>query len=301
MYKNRFNRAICIGCAIGLLLITNSSFAQGRARVALLDFESKANVSRNVTDSLVDMITESLVKANKFELIEQSQLGKVTNEQLLGASGAVNSSSAAQIGQLTGAQYLLMGIVTEAGASTSRTRVGDVKTAKTVVTLSIDVRFVDATSGVIKFAETFKRTAQSVQVGVTNASFDVHRGDAGTLARSVIRDLTRKVLSSIYPPQVMKFTVSTGEVVLNYGETMFSVGEKWTILHRGEELIDPATGDVLDFDEEEVGEVTITSVTSKVSRGTVRGVATTGDICRLSATATAPSQQTTRPPKVDPF
>ncbi|MBL4653842.1 MAG: hypothetical protein JKY53_13410 [Flavobacteriales bacterium] len=132
--------------------------AQGRARIAILDFESKANVSRDVTDTLVDMITESLSKANKFDLIERSRLGKVADEQLLGASGAINPASAARMGKITGADYLLLGIVTEAGSGTTRTRVGDVNTAKTVTTLTIDIRFVDATTSSIKMAETFSRT-----------------------------------------------------------------------------------------------------------------------------------------------
>jgi curli biogenesis system outer membrane secretion channel CsgG len=250
MTHRLLNRGLALLLLTSVLSFANSASAQGRARVALLDFENKAGISRNVTDTLVNMITETLVKANKFELIERSQLGKVTDEQLLGASGAVDAASAAQIGKLTGADYLLMGTVTEAGAGTTRTRVGDVQTARTVSTLAVDVQFVDATTGVIKFAETFKRSVESVQVGSTSSHFDINRGDAGMLARRVIRELTRKVLETIYPPQVMKYTADTGEAILNYGGTMFAVGEKWTIIHRGEELIDPATGEVLDFDEE---------------------------------------------------
>ncbi|MBL4653843.1 MAG: hypothetical protein JKY53_13415 [Flavobacteriales bacterium] len=98
----------------------------------------------------------------------------------------------------------------------------------------------------------------------------------------------------------MKFTEGSGEVVLNYGESMFMVGETWTIFHRGEGLIDPATNEVLEYDEEEVGTVIITSVTTKVTRGTVTGLASTGDICRFKrAPVPAPSQA--KSPKVDPF
>lgn len=300
MLTKRLQTKLMLALTLTLFVPGSIAWGQGRARVAVLNFESNAAVDRNVTDTLVDMITETLVKANKFDLVERSKLSSVTNEQLLGASGAVDAASAAQIGKITGADYLLYGKVTEAGTSTQQTRVGNVRTAKSVAMLAIDIRFIDATTSVVKFAESYKRSRQTVQVASTKTHFDISRGDAGALAREVIRELTREVLSAIYPPQVMKFTEGTGTVVLNYGDSMFSSGETWTIFHRGEELIDPATGEVLDYDEEEVGVVTISSTTDKVSRGTVVGTAQVGDICRFKSDAPRGPAPQDRD-KVDPF
>lgn len=76
-----------------------------------------------------------------------------------------------------------------------------------------------------------------------------------------------------------------GRVILVKGDTIYlsagrrtgaSVGDEFTVYSRGEELVDPDTGEVLGSEEEKLGRVKIYSVKEKFSRaravGTLKGV-----------------------------
>ena len=94
--------------------------------------------------------------ANKFQVAERTQLATVMDEQGLGMSGAVDPATAARIGKLAGAGYMLIGVVTEADSSRRETRVYETVVVQWTSTLALDIRFVDSTKGLTMWAETFQ-------------------------------------------------------------------------------------------------------------------------------------------------
>ena len=102
--------------AISLVLIFSgvAAIAQdSRPKVAIKTFANPANFSRStIGDSLTDMLTTELENTGKFNVLERAQIDELTKEIDFGSSGYGNQKTFAPKGNLLGAQYLLMGKVT---------------------------------------------------------------------------------------------------------------------------------------------------------------------------------------------
>ena len=82
--------------------------------LAVAEFEVSApRASYQVGKGMVDMLTNALVETGCFRIVERKRMKDLTNEQALGMSGMVSSNSAAQVGQMTGAQMMVMANITE--------------------------------------------------------------------------------------------------------------------------------------------------------------------------------------------
>ena len=88
------------------------------------------------------MLTTSLVKSNRFEMVERNKIDKVFKEQNLGMTGMIDESSAAEVGKLLGAEYIVFGSITYAD------KVEEIKFSyKNIITkITIDVRAVNTTT-----------------------------------------------------------------------------------------------------------------------------------------------------------
>ena len=85
-----------------------------KARIAVAHFDAKAGkIPPEVGDGLSDMLATALVNTNRFIVLERDALKDVIREQNLGASGRLSHSSAPAIGQIEGAELLVMGAITE--------------------------------------------------------------------------------------------------------------------------------------------------------------------------------------------
>ncbi|MCB0689375.1 MAG: hypothetical protein KDC53_22710 [Saprospiraceae bacterium] len=72
-----------------------------------------ASGSHQVGSGLTDMLSNALVECGCFSVVERSRMDDLMDELSLGMDGTVSSKSAAQVGNLLGAQYLVMGTITE--------------------------------------------------------------------------------------------------------------------------------------------------------------------------------------------
>ena len=86
--------------------------------VAVLDFSVPKEDRTSLGKEISELITVSLTIEDGLVLVEREALEKVLSEQQLGLSGAVNPSTAAKVGELTGAKVLVSGRVIKVGNST---------------------------------------------------------------------------------------------------------------------------------------------------------------------------------------
>ena len=95
----------CLGLVVGA--------QEARPKVAIKTFANPANFSRSsIGDGLTDMLTTEIENTGKFNVLERAQIDDLTKEIDFGSSGYGNKQTFAQKGNLLGAQYLLMGKVT---------------------------------------------------------------------------------------------------------------------------------------------------------------------------------------------
>ena len=136
-------------------MVAGSAFAKDRAVVAVLDFTNETQAAwwqSDVGRELGGMLANELVSTGAFKVVERQKLDSVLGEQDLGASGRVSKSTAAKMGQITGAQYLVTGNVAAYEENTSSTGGGigfkgislGGKSSKAY--LAIDLRVVNATT-----------------------------------------------------------------------------------------------------------------------------------------------------------
>ncbi len=165
------------------LLVSGSGLAKDRAVVAVLDFTNETRAHWWQTDvgrELGGMLANELVSTGAFKVVERQKLNSVLSEQDLGASGRVNKATAAKMGKVTGAQYLITGNVaayeentkgTGGGLSFKGISLGG-KSQKAY--LAIDVRVVNATTGEVEFVRTVEGNAKGGGMSV-----GLHRGGFG--------------------------------------------------------------------------------------------------------------------------
>lgn len=128
---------------------------------------------------LSSMLANELASTEKFKVVERSKLDAVLQEQDLAASGRVSKSSAAKIGKLTGAKYLVMGTVSAYEENTRGSGGGlsfrgiSVGGKKEDAYIAVDLRVVDTTTGEVAFTRTVEARSggYGMNVGLYRGGF----------------------------------------------------------------------------------------------------------------------------------
>src|SRR5437016_618213 len=103
---------------LGLIAHIPAANAAGgkKVRVAVMNFANNSTWSwwgDKLGEAANDEFTTQLVNSGQFSVIERAQLQSILAEQGLGASGAVQASTAAKIGKLLGVQVIFTGSITD--------------------------------------------------------------------------------------------------------------------------------------------------------------------------------------------
>lgn len=244
---------------------------------------SNWEVGKGVSDELVS----ALLATKKFRLIEREQIDKVLKEQDFGASGRVDSKSAAKIGKILGVQLLVMGRVTEFTLKSQGGGIGlgdkgiglGVKT--TTARVVIDARLVDTTTAEIKAAIPGTGEKKNTNLGLVvqwNAiafgSSDFQKTNLGIALRDAVNQVATGLAAQAYDGVTMGPTTITGtvfyakdnKVIINIGSNDgVQTGMVFIVNHVIEEVKDPDTGEVVDEVTEPVAEITVSEVKEKTS------------------------------------
>lgn len=104
--------------------------AGSKATYAFLDLTTD-NKNSLVEKYITDALTEAVFNTGKVKIIERSNIEKIINEQKFQASGLVNETQAANIGNIAGVEYVCYGTIKDIeGGYTVNARVVDVETAE---------------------------------------------------------------------------------------------------------------------------------------------------------------------------
>jgi curli biogenesis system outer membrane secretion channel CsgG len=265
------------------------------------------------------MLTKRIAEGGKFTVVERRKVGNIMKEQDFSASNRVKQGTGARVGQIRGADLTLMGDIVVFGRD-DRKKSGGVGAivpgaggaiggykgdAKAVVVL--DYRIVDAeTSEVVGSGEArgeSKRTSKGFGaamfaggvlagggVNMTSSNF------AETIIGEATMDAVNKLAENINSAgltggaegremdlDARVADVSGNSITINAGNAAgLRAGQTFTVYHKGKEIKDPATGEVLDVQTTPLGTLTITTVRDRISMGNYSGSGTpvVGDIVR---------------------
>ena len=241
------------------------------------------DVGKGVSDQLVTALLN--VTPKRFRLIEREQIDKVLSEQELGESGKVDTKTAAKIGKILGAQFLVMGRVTEfsiksqGGAIELKGNSFGVKSSTARV--AVDARLVDTSSAEIMISVTGKgeKKQSDLNVSVDWTSFDLSSDEfqdtnLGIALRSAVDQVAKEFSAKVADGAIgqpgaisgMIAYVSGERVIINVGSKEgVKVGMIFRVQHIAEEVTDPETGEVIDTVAETVAEIKVNEVKEKSS------------------------------------
>lgn len=200
----------------------------GIVRVGVPVLEVGSDASRGLEKIAADQLATLLVRTDRFDVIERSQLEKLLAEQEL--EGIVAADEMAGMAQVRGVQYLMLGKVTNmrlkevktgaksglgkianiaAGRFSGGIGVLDIDSEKIEIKAEcgVDLRLVDPTTGSTlaasfgEFTRSDKASALGIQVlGVgadAEADLKISDDDRGLILRLALDDAVRKMLPSL--------------------------------------------------------------------------------------------------------
>ena len=152
-----------------------------KARVAVSRFTDKSSgggggwYSPAIGDGMADQLTTALFNSNRYIVLERETLGDVISEQDLGASGRIKKGTEAQIGEIEGAELLIVGAITEFSGNTSGGSgalnalglgiLGDIAGGFKKAHMAIDIRVIDAKTSRILAATSVEGEATDIELG----------------------------------------------------------------------------------------------------------------------------------------
>ncbi len=158
---------------------------------------------KELGSGVADIFVTEAFRSQQFRITERAQLDKVLLEQDLATSGRIDPGTAAELGQITGAELIVVGSVTEFGVTTTG---GGGKvlgifggSAETVTaSIAVDIRVVDAKSAEI-VAIGVGRDSQSqtnIQIDILNVIRGLQAGQSGTTIVDVaVRNAIRRAIN----------------------------------------------------------------------------------------------------------
>ncbi|MHB2016600.1 MAG: CsgG/HfaB family protein [Candidatus Xenobia bacterium] len=116
----RFRSALVVVALLGLLLpALADDTSNAPKRIAIFPLKTAAGIVQfwqgnfDPGQAMTDVLTDVLVKSNRYALFDRQNLDKIAQEQNLGVAGQVTPETAAQVGKLAGVQYIITGSVVE--------------------------------------------------------------------------------------------------------------------------------------------------------------------------------------------
>jgi curli biogenesis system outer membrane secretion channel CsgG len=243
-----------------------------------------------LTDSLNQHFLVAFKGTRKFDVIARSDLALILKEQQIPTGVIIDAADRKALpGKIKGLDYLLVAALSDFSDAKDGVTVegqGIVVSRRTVQATMI-LKIYDATTAALLEAvdvpvqRQSKGTQRVVREGFNNGAVD----DAliEEAAVELANKAATRVVDVVYPARVM--SVTDGVVTINRGETTgIAPNQVWEAFATGKELIDPDTGQSLGKEEIKVGEIVITDVLPKFSKGRVvgenRGIDGQGTIVR---------------------
>lgn len=129
--------------AVSLVLVTAAlAAAQDKPTIAVLDLQDGGSIGPDAQDlsrlgvGIAMMLTTEMSRNDRVTMVERDQIQELVAEHRLNLSGMVDASTAAEVGRLLGAKYMLFGAYTDVFSN-----------------LRIDVRVVEVETGRILRAQ----------------------------------------------------------------------------------------------------------------------------------------------------
>ncbi len=199
-----------------------------------------------------DILATKLVASEKFILIERQDYDKIVSELEM-----TNTMS-----QNIGADFLIIGSVTELGRKTIGNQKMFSNSIKQVVEAGVSMRLVDVSTGLIIYSGEGNGIAEVQDKRVMGlgetADFDATLTDKAIGA--AINQLVENIINSCMDKPWKAYVLASdeGSLIISGGASQgISVGDTYSILSPGKKVKNPQTGMIIELPGKIVGEINI--------------------------------------------
>ncbi len=199
-----------------------------------------------------DILAAKLAASEKFLLIERQDFDKIVAE--LNTSGGVS--------QKIGADYLIIGSITEYGRKTIGTQKMFNSSKKQVVEAGVNLRLVDVSTGLVIYSGEAKGEAETVDkrtLGLgTTADFDATLSDKAITA--AISKLVEHIINKCMDKEWRAYLLSAeeGNYIISGGKSQgIKEGDTFAIMQKGRKVKNPQTGILIELPGKMVAKIKI--------------------------------------------
>ncbi|MFD2207006.1 CsgG/HfaB family protein [Kiloniella antarctica] len=245
----------------------------------------------DIGGGLSAMMTSALVESGRFIVVERANVQQVLAEQQMKGQNITSPTTGPELGQVTGLNFLIYGAVTEfgdqdegggfgvglSGGNIGNLFSGALSRQSASGKVAMDIRLVNATTSqveeVYRVSETIDNSSWDLSLGYKGVSMGTNQFLKTPLGEATRKAITRAVQmiaaksnSVAWTGRVVDF--DSGQVYINAGSNSgIQTNDKFMVERVIKKLTDPQTGEVLMIRKKELGLVTVSDVTQKVSFG----------------------------------
>ncbi len=245
----------------------------------------------DIGGGLSAMMTSALVESGRFIVVERANVQQVLAEQQMKGQNVTNPTTGPELGQVTGLNFLIYGSVTEfgdqdegggfgvglSGGNVGNLFSGALSRQSASGKVAMDIRLVNATTSqveeVYRVSEPIDNSSWDLSLGYKGVSMGTNQFLKTPLGEATRKAITRAVQmiaaksnSVAWTGRVVDF--DEGQVYINAGSNSgIRANDKFMVERVIKKLTDPQTGEVLMIRKKELGLVTVTDVTAKLSFG----------------------------------
>jgi curli biogenesis system outer membrane secretion channel CsgG len=247
---------LCVG-------ISSPSFAQGekslKRKVAIGRFSNETQYSKSVfydkdNDPMgkqaADILSTRLAASDKFLFVERQDYDKIVSE--LNTSGGISEN--------IGADYLIIGSITEYGRKTVGTQKMFSSSKEQIVEAAVSIRLVDVSTGLIIFSGEAKGEASAENTQVmglgSTADFDATLSDKAISAAitKLVENIINKCMDS--PWKAYLLSHDEGVYFVSGGASQgIAAGDVFAVVEKGKKVKNPQTGLMIELPGKQVGKI----------------------------------------------
>jgi len=269
-----------------IFFFTTIGYAAQPKSIGVLTFKNLSG-QRGLEQLITDSLVAELSKNPKLNVIDRDDLTAILNEQGLSRMGLLAKDNAAQLGRITGINYIVTGSISDSHITDQPNVIAD----KEKINIIAFWKIIDTTSGSVVFADTtngiVNKTRGRDKKGnkIWKVEFSEYTKSAKDISKKISDTLDKNLNESPVPVHVA--SIDGNIVYIDAGSNKQVIpGQVFMVYKDGKAVCNPETGEVLGVQHKLVCQITITSVENKMSLGTV----TIGNIGNLKIGDSATSQ-----------
>ena len=287
-----------------------------KLRVAIFPFESLAEVhrfgglvipGRRLGEQFSQYLGGMLSRNEKFTVLDRQTQQAILKEKKLLMSEDAPLEEKVRLGEALGADYMLVGEVTQAELlvmETSNPAIGGI-TREFEAYMDVEYRLLVGPTRQMAFADQLRIRLENDEVKALVEGWKSDDIDYNELEQRLVQMAAGRIADSVmeylYPVRVAALREG-GMLILNRGGRGFADGDVFEVCRSGGDIIDPETGKSLGKDETKYGIIMLTRVLPRISyakllEGAV-GDDVVGSICRRVRMDVAPEMPEARPSSV---